>query len=220
MTEEPITATVPAASQEAAEKMLRDAHIHRMRGQWAVAEDLVRKALELAPDDAQGREMLGDLFVEKDKLEEALAEYRRAQEIQPDRGLLEEKIARAVLRKDEEERERIAAQLLIDSPKGQQHRRRAANIAVLMSLLCPGAGQFFNGQAVKAGVILGCWGLGLFFGAGDLITFVLGLAGALRKHAEQPDGFRAMLGAIAVIIWIYGMLDAASQAGKGKRLEL
>ena len=113
----------PAVPEAAArvERLLRDAHIQRMRQQFAAAETLCRQALEVSPDDLMGLEMLGDLLLEKGSLDGALETYRKAHALDPGKASLEEKVGRVVLMKAEEERERLEAQLLLTCPrkKGQ-----------------------------------------------------------------------------------------------------
>src|SRR4051794_36321379 len=110
--------------QTRAEQLLREAHILRMRGQWAAAETACRQALELTPEDTLGQEMLGDLLIEKGSLDEALDVYRKAFEKQPAKASLEEKIARAVLQKGEEAHDRLAAELMLNAPGSKAERKR------------------------------------------------------------------------------------------------
>jgi tetratricopeptide (TPR) repeat protein len=200
--------------QTRVEQLLRDAHLQRMRQQWVPAETLCRQALEMAPRDPMGQELLGDLLADKGSVDEALTVYRGALEIQPGKASLEEKIARCVLQKDEEERERIAAQLMLDSPAVGKERKRNAIMAILLSLLCPGAGQFFNRQYFKGGLLLITGLIGLFFGGTDMIRMLLGMAGV--RQSSSPDGLLVILGFTGLLAWIYSLLDASAQAGKVK----
>jgi len=199
-----------------AEQLLRDAHIQRVRQQWAAAETLCRQALDLAPDDAMGLEMLGDLLAEKGSLGEALEAYQRAAGAQPGRPSLEHKIARLVLLRDEEERERAAAQLLLSSPPSARERKRHATVVLLLSLLCPGAGQIYNGERVKGGILLGAAVVSLFVGGADLVKLTLGVMAPLPR-GQTVDGVLATVGMIGVLVWIYSLLDAAARGGRPRR---
>src|SRR5262249_42477502 len=159
----------------------REAHLHRMRGHGAAAEALCREVLELEPDEPQGLEMLADLVADRGDLEEALERYRHAFELQPQKAALEEKIARIVLRKGEEEHERITALLMIDAPRRKGEGRRNVLIAMLLSLVLPGAGQFFLGQRVKGILICVLGVLPLTIGISDLSKFLLGIMGVLPR---------------------------------------
>lgn len=195
------------------EQLLRDAYIQRMRQQFAVAETLCRQALELNPDDVQGLELLGDLLQEKGSTDGALEQYRKALEVQPGKASLEEKVARLVLVKAEEERERIEAELLLNSPRAPKQRKRNQTVAVLCSLVCPGLGQAFNGQWVK-GVVFLVAGIGcLAFGGMDAMKMLLGMAATLPR-GEQPNGMLAAVGMLGGLIWLASLLDASAQAGK------
>jgi tetratricopeptide (TPR) repeat protein len=208
----------PPDVQARVEQLLRQAHILRMRQQWGEAETLCRQALELAPDDAMGQEMLADLLAEKGSLAEALELYRKAYEVQPQKTVLEAKIARLVLQKDQEEQDRLAAELLISSPRKQSERKRNVAIVLLLSLLCPGAGQIANGQYVKGGILAAVGLLSHFFGGPELLNFMLYLsAGSMNPRGagvDAPNGMLAFLGLLGGIIWIYSLLDASAQAGK------
>lgn len=207
--------TAPSGdSQALVEQLLREAHVQRMRGQWAAAEAACRRALELAPDDPLGQELLGDLLLENEDVEGALEIYRRAFERQPGKAALEEKIARAVLRKAGAERERLEAQLMLANPRhGSHQRRHNATVATLLSMLCPGAGQIFAGQRQK-GILLLVVGLGgVFLGGPELFKMLLGFAGALGR-GDTVDDRLAALGILGALSWLYGLLDAAALGGK------
>lgn len=211
--------------QNRVEQLLRDAHLRRMRQQWSEAEALCRQALLLSPEDPMGLEMLGDLMAERSKIDEALDLYRQAFERQPGKIILEEKIARMVLRKAEAERERAEALLLVNSPRRTEGKRNVT-IALLLSVVCPGAGQIFNGQYVKGGILLAAFLLSIF-GWKDMLLMLLVLSGldpggrSTRGHAVGPsvqaNGALVLLGVVGVGVYIYSLLDASAQAGKIKK---
>jgi tetratricopeptide (TPR) repeat protein len=208
-----------AASEEGqarVEQLLREAHVYRMRGQTGAAETLCRQAMELAPEDMIGRELLGDLLVEKGQVDEALELYRKAFEAQPQKASLEEKIARAVLKKDEEERERITAQLMVSSPVSRAERKRHATVTLLLSMMCPGLGQIVMGQTVKGAILLAIGVLSLYIGFEDLFKMFLGLGGALPR-GEEVDSIKAALGLVGILIYLYSLLDASAQAARGQK---
>jgi tetratricopeptide (TPR) repeat protein len=205
----------PAAigSDTRSEQLLRDAHIARVRGRFPEAESLCRRALDLTPDDVMGLEMLGDLLLEKGEWDDALARFRRALELQPEKASLEEKIARIALRKSEAERERAEAELLLASPTSKVAAKRNATVAILLSLVCPGAGQVFNRQPVKGAIIVAVW-LPSLFGMMELFKLLLALMGAGGRL--EPHQGLAVLGLLGILIWIYAMIDASSGAQGGR----
>jgi tetratricopeptide (TPR) repeat protein len=198
------------------EQLLRDAYIQRMRQQFAASETLCRQALELAPRDVQGLELLGDLLQEKGSTEPALELYRQALEVQPGKASLEEKIARQVLLKAEEERERLMAELMLSSPQAPKQRKRNQTAAILLSVICPGGGQFFNGQWVKGAIYLLTGLLCLGLGGPDGLKMLLGMAGPLPR-GEEPNGMLAALGMVGGLIWLASLLDASAQASKATK---
>lgn len=209
----------PAATEVEArvEQLLRDAHLQRLRRHWAEAESLCREALELAPDDPMGLEMLGDLLADKGSLDEALEAYRKAFERQPHKTALEEKIARVVLERSEEARARQEAEMLLRSPLGKLERRRNVTVAILLSILWPGAGQIFvNREYVKGGILVGVWGLALTFGLGELFKAMLAFSGMLERGATV-NGPLAVVGLVGILVYIYGLLDASATAGRAGR---
>jgi tetratricopeptide (TPR) repeat protein len=208
--------------QARVEQLLRDAHIQRMRHHWGAAETLCRQALDLAPDDIMGQEMLADLLAEKGEFEAALELYRKALAAQPQKVSLEEKIGRTVLRKDEEDRERLAAQFMLESPKAAGERKRSSTAAVLISAACAGGGQIYRGQYLKGGIMLGVWLLSMF-GWMDLFRVVLafgGVGSADPRGGAQPAAANdslAVLGLVGAVVYVYSLLDAAAEPKKARK---
>ena len=209
----------PTGPKARVEQLLREAQLQRMREQWSAAELLCREALEIAPEDTQGLEMLGDLQVGKGDLDTALEHYRKALELQPQRVALEEKIAHLVLLKDQEERDKIAAQFLLDSPPSKADQKRFTAVAVLLSAVFPGGGQLLMGQYVKGGVLMAAFAVGMVLGVPDLYKLLGSLSAMPGSHAPvvHPNPFFAMLGLLSIVVWFYSLLDASSQAGKSSR---
>lgn len=200
-----------AARAELVEKLLRDTHIQRMRGEWGAAETLCRKALELSPDDVMGIEMLGDILHEKGCTQEALDLYRKAFATQPEKVCLEDKIARLVLEVAEEQRQRDAAHLLLSAPIDKEARKRNATLVVLLSLCCPGLGQIFAGDNLKGGILLVTGLTALFIGGGDLFAFMMRF---LMDHRAEINDLRAAVGMVGLLAYIYSLLDACGRASR------
>lgn len=205
------------ASAARVERLLRDAHIQRMRQQFGTAETLCRQALELSPEDPLGLEMLGDLLLEKGSLDDALETYRKALALRPGRGALEEKIARAVLLKAEQERERTEAQLLLSSPRTKGAAKRGATAALLLSVLCPGAGHVYLAQPQKGITLIVVWVIFLFSGAAEELTKLLLAFGGMLPRGERVNDLLAGLGIMGLLAWLYGLLDVTAIAGKRRK---
>ena len=211
---EPISQSPRSDTAEQVESLLRQAHVVRLRGQGGAAESLVRRALALSPEDPTGIEMLADIHADKGEYESALELYRSGLALRPGAKTLEEKIGRTVLRVAEDERERLAAQFMLSSPVSRKERQRNATVATLLSLLCPGVGQLFTGQQLKGGILLVVGVMALFLGVPDLFKMALIVAGGKLPRGESVNQPYAALGVLGMLIWIYGMLDAAAQAGR------
>lgn len=194
-------------------KLLTLANVQRMRGQWVEAEDTCRKALSINPRDVTIREMLGDILNDSGKLDMALSEYRTAMEQAPDRVSLEKKYAKVVLDIAEREREKALAQDMIENPHKYTVRKRSAGMAFIWSALVPGLGQFYNGEMVKALVVFGA--TVLFFISYALlqgsyppgVTDIWSLIGSTNSAV-------LVFGIMALIAYIYGVIDAPIVAGK------
>jgi tetratricopeptide (TPR) repeat protein len=195
-----------------AESMLREAHVLRMRGQFAEAETKVRAALEVHPESVTGLEMLGDLLAEKGAREEAAAQYRRAMELAPGRAALEEKHARLALEMGEQQHQRAVAEMLLQNPRalGNQPRRRNPIVAFLLSGLWPGFGQLYNQEYWK----------GLLMAGGGLLTVLLGgdalfrMLFAFTGSRVTPSASGTVFGVIFTCLWIYSLIDAPVRAQK------
>jgi len=200
-----------------AENLLRDAHIQRMRQQWAAAETLCRQALELVPEDLMGLEMLGDLLLDKGSTENALETYRKALALAPEKASLEEKVARVVLLRAEEERERLEAQLLLTNPRKKGQARRNTLAAILLSVLWPGAGHLFLGQTRKGLFLIAIWAV--FLLSGSVLEFtkmLIGFAGLLPR-GEQVNDVLAGFGIMGLLDWLYGLIDVTAASGQGRK---
>jgi tetratricopeptide (TPR) repeat protein len=192
------------------EALVRDANLCRMRRQFVEAEERCRAALDLRPDDASALEMLGDLLAEKGSLQEAASTYQRAMAASPGRATLEEKHARLALELGEQQHQRQMAEMLLANPRAASSSLPPRNplIALALSTLWPGLGQFYNQEFVK----------GLAVAAGAVLAFVLGgvallrLVFAMSGTRLAPSGIESVFGLIYGFLWLYSVIDAAVQA--------
>src|SRR5262249_18167125 len=153
-----------------------------------------RQALEAAPDDLSGIDMLAELLCEKGELEEARGLYHRALEIQPGRASAETALARITLELADRENERLMAQTILSGGSvSQAERKRRVAISLLLPFLFAGAGQLYNGEYVKGGILAGAYLLGLLFGATEVWRVIFGLMGA-HAGSEPISEWRAVLG--------------------------
>lgn len=195
------------------EDLLRQSYLLLRRDETREAEHRCRLALEREPENAEAHELLGDVQRARGFFQDSISHYRRALELRPDRPAVEEKIARAALGQFEDARERAEAESLIHSPAARAERRRAGLVAVLLSVVCPGAGQVIKGERVKGAILLLIYIAGVFLGGAEMFKMILAMAGALPR-GETYNGMMATLGMAGLLAWLYALLDAASMKGR------
>lgn len=220
-------ASSPEEIKRAAEvdRLISRANVHRMRAEYIEAEDVCREALALDETRADVREFLADMLYARGQLDAAVEEYKRAIELDAGRVSAETKYAKVVIEIGEREHDKQIAQEMIENPEKFKTREKHPLWALVLSVLVPGAGQAYNGEVAKGGIILG--------------VFVLLLTAIAMSHTEVKnlfDNFKAMLvptenlpppvGIFAALIvgllvclYIYAVIDAPISAGKSSQLE-
>jgi tetratricopeptide (TPR) repeat protein len=133
------------------------------KGDREKAKELLKQAFALIPGEASAIELLGDIYLEEGETEKAAQLFERALQQHPGHHGFEEKLAICHLDLAEMENDRLSKTLLLtEGDKGKIFERQPAK-AVSLSLLMPGAGQFYNdemekGGAFLAGAVLTCIG--------------------------------------------------------------
>ena len=186
----------PAELREA-EPLLREASLLRRRDKYTEAEAKCRAALELVPNDAAALELLGDIWQGLAKVDDALAAYQRAVQADAKRTSAERKYADLLTRQQDW------------SHFDPEAATKNPWIATLLSGLCPGTGQFYNGDVTKA----------VFFFLCDIVFVYL--------IAWSPWGFKSghrgggvsgslmLLSALSGILYIASLMDAMLAAKRG-----
>lgn len=172
---------------ERADGILRQAALHRRRGRLKEALAECEQAIALVPSDAAALELYGDVLQGLGRVDDALAAYRRAGEADPRRASAERKYAELLLLQDRGVKAFVAAE------------PRNPYVAVLLSALCPGAGQFYNGQPAKA-LVLALTALAL---AVALLWTPLGFGGT-----TGISGSAAFLMACFGVVYVFSLVDA------------
>lgn len=183
-----------ASAVEEADTLLRTAALARRRGDYKKAAEACWEALLRVPCDSSALELYGDILQSGGRVDDALAAYHRATEADPRRTSAERKYAELLLLQDR-------------SVQALQGRAIQTNphLAVLLSALCPGAGQFYNGQTGKAAG---------FFAAtiGGLIALFwspIGFTGG-RGLPSGPGALLLLLAAIYIASLVDANLSARS----------
>lgn len=184
-----------------AEPLLRDASMLRRREKYRDAEVKAREALQLVPKDAAALELLGDILQGVARVDEAMAVYKRALEADPKRASAERKYG-----------ELLVLQQNWDAADPEA-MKGSSKLAVMLSLLLPGLGQFHNGEIGK----------GVFFLALDAVcTYLLAYSpfgfGGAHGHRSLSLGLILCI-SITVVIYIVALVDTvhAGKAGGAKR---
>ncbi|MFA6666268.1 MAG: DUF5683 domain-containing protein [Armatimonadota bacterium] len=188
------------------DRLLRFAHLMKMRSQWKEAEDTCRKALAISPNDAGIYEMLGDILWERGKLDDATLQFKTAMQLAPGKASPEEKYAKTILEKSEAEREKAIALEMLENPQKYPTRQKNPAVAFILSAVFPGLGQFYNGDVAKAGIIFALWMAALFAAAASI--------GGNKGLASLANPVTLIFGFIALMIQIYAMVDAPFVAYK------
>jgi hypothetical protein len=74
---------VAAANMRQAESMLAAANLHRMRGQWKEAEERCIEVMRSEPNNVSAHSLLGDIFRDQGRYDEAAQWYRMALDLNP-----------------------------------------------------------------------------------------------------------------------------------------
>lgn len=200
--------------REAAERLLREAHLLRMRKQFAEAEERVRGALELVPEDLDGLDMLAELEYGKGNLEQSRDLCQQILDVDPARSITETRLARITLELAERDQARVTAETLLAGGGGAMsgsERKRRVTISLMLSLLFAGAGQFYNGDIIKGAILAVVYLIGTVAGGAEVLRLMFSLAGARAGPIQE---WRLVLGIAALAVWVYGLLDAVSRAQK------
>lgn len=183
-----------------AEPILRDAAMLRRKEKFREAEIKVREALQFVPKDAAALELLGDILQGVARTDEALAVYKRALDSDPKRSSAERKYGELLV---------LQQKWDMTDPEAM---RGSSKLAMMLSLLLPGLGQFHNGEIGK----------GVFFLALDALCVYLlayspwGFGGAQGRHGLSISLIICIT--ITVVVYVYALIDTnASKTGDGKK---
>jgi tetratricopeptide (TPR) repeat protein len=217
---EPTKADIQNRVREA----LGRATLARARNQREQALKLVQEAITLDDTNPEAHELKGDLLLDLKRGGEAMASFKRARELHPDRPVLEDKIARAALQRAARQQTIEMSQALLEGRAQAAGPKRSPGYAALLSLIAPGLGQFYNGEMLKGFVMIVCY----------IFLFALGVLAVLREIASAPfmgqasyarpvdtgaimsalSGTALPVTILLVALWVYSITDAALRAGR------
>lgn len=212
------------------DRLMTAANVHRRRSDYSQAEQLVRKALDIRPDDPEAREFAADMLFARGELDEAAAEYKRIFESDKTRTSAEEKYARAIVQISEGKRQQDLLQDMLEHPRKFRVPARSPVVAAILSGI-PGLGQVYCNQLVR--------GVAMFLVAALSWLIFYALAPAMPDYSNFGDRMRDAISAtdrinyfmrnlgpgailflcIAIFTQIYAIVDAAVIAEKTKKTE-
>jgi tetratricopeptide (TPR) repeat protein len=216
--------------------LLSAAALSNRRLQWDEALQKCQEALALDSQNGEAHELIGDILQAMGNWNGSLQAYQSAQKLNPHRTVLEEKIGLVSIELDqmtlrEERRQQLAA-----DPTQLKWDERDPRVACIFSGILPGLGQFYNGEVVKAVILLGATLLSLgvlafllhgAVSAGLSPPTISGKLDAMMKHMQGwsiPKLLWALLNCfIPLGVWIYSVIEAplrAKQMNRAMRAEL
>jgi TM2 domain-containing membrane protein YozV len=141
--------------QEQADTVVVAARRAFVRGDAGAAREQIKQAFAIDTSNAAGLELLGDIFLSEAEQEKAIQVFQRGAQKHPDKLVFEEKIGLALLDIEEEKRDKEIAAMLLADPNSLRWAERKPGLAASLSMLVPGAGQFYNDEPERGGVLMG-----------------------------------------------------------------
>ena len=198
------------------ERLITAARVHRMRGDYTMAEQTIRQSLEINPADIGALEFAADMLFARGELEKAADEYKRLFEQNKSRTSLEAKYAKATLQIAEGKRQKDLLQDLLDNPSKYRAPARSPLVAAIIST-APGFGQIYCGQLVR-GIVLFMATMMSWLLCYALTPKVadLRMQDRLTFFTRNMDPWAILFACAAIAIHVYAFVDATVLAGKSR----
>lgn len=223
-----VVPTDPIARERERDRLLSLASVQRMRAQILDARASLQKAIIISEgmpgsQVAPIHEMLGDMLAAEERWEQAAASYEQAQILDPARASAERKYGEMTLRiADEKAMAKLGGVAGVaaggDAITSGSQGKRNPGFAMILSLIVPGFGQFYNGQFVKACICLGVFVIAMFLISltPDIKAIRCLLAPATttgcRGLTISPLTWFCMFASGAA--WLFSLIDAPISASK------
>ena len=218
-------ATTPTSIPKAAptlEEMKRDeqvaglvmkARLELRRGKKDDARKDIAQALATNPVDIGALELMGDVFLEEGEQEKAILVFKKGHAHHPQHAAFEEKIAVAQLDIEEMKIAEVMRQMAVSGKVPDEMADVKPGRAAMLSLLVPGAGQFYLEQNERGAMYLGAAVL-------TLCGWALPLQGAMRGAGEAvrstgsimsawSNAIASMSGGTRALFWLSMTLYSA-----------
>ncbi|MFZ4507336.1 MAG: tetratricopeptide repeat protein [Fimbriimonas sp.] len=205
------------------EKILREAQVERMRGNKVRTQELIAKALEIAPESPTVLEACAESYLEARQTKKALETLKRVVELDPNNVAAERKYAQLVLGANPMS-DAAMRRALSDNPFiGAEDVVASARGAVLLSVIVPGAGQFVLGETGK-GIFIFCgWLVSAFvvFLLRADLQAVFSMAGVHAKGAGTgAPSFLVFVALLAALIFHFSSIIGAMTTGKTSSISI
>jgi hypothetical protein len=200
----------PATPQEieAAEKLIQQAQLAKIRGQGQVAERLLKEATEVAPGAAAVHAALGDQLWERSQFSRARAEYKLAHLLEPNNVALETKWAESLVGS-------------MGNPLANQAETYAsAKSAMMLSAFFPGLGQIVSGELVKGIVMLVLWIGGWVVVIPAALSRLPTAVGRQGTHITEFGSLAMTAVVVLVITWAWSVLSANSKIKESRMMQV
>ena len=149
------------------ERLYGTVRMQLRRGLTDSAAQAAAELLERWPESTTAHELMGDVLYVQGKVDEAMAAFAKAKEIEPANADAERKYAALMLKTGEVERRRERMAMMLEDPAAHvKHKRSQPMTALMLALVFPGFGQVYNDDYMK--------GLGLFSGAFVILVLLIG----------------------------------------------
>lgn len=195
----------PTAEQsDAAESLIRQANLAKIRGLLDQYEKTIHEAVELAPGSTFVQEALGDLYLSQRRVRNAKDAFHLAFQLDSTNASAERKYGEAVL----------AVQLALDPnflSQPADDSLASGRAMLLMSFLVPGLGQIVQGDTRKGYGLLAAWSLGIFFAVIDRRN-LQGLMSLIGKRGPEFNPVILIPLGVSLIAWIWAVSDASSRS--------
>lgn len=211
-----------SARAEKAGTLVMAARLAMQRGDKKEARTKLQEALIIEPTDYAALELVGDMFLEEAEQEKAIEVFERGLKYHPSHHAFEEKIALALLDIEEMKRDAEQRDLLLTHGDKDRWQDRKPGIAISLSLLVPGMGQFYNDENERGWAFLGSAAFAFLGWYLPLSRALSGLQGtgarqlvartseAIANMGVFAKGWFWLMILAALVIWVYSAYDAWS----------
>ena len=212
--DEPLPSLPTQAELQAAEKLIREARVEKMRGSPQKALAIMKEAAEMAPGAAVVQEALGDDLAERSRSGEALKAYRMALRLDPSNVGVERKHAALIAATaglgsvDDQLKAALSDSFLPDSADSMT----GGLASVLFTAILPGLGHILVGKIVFGAFLLGSWIIG-----GIWLTIMKAEIPKIFTHGQQVNGLVFVPIAVMVLTWLVAVQSMTSQTKKRRR---